>query len=82
VTLLLVSQAPLGKLHGYKQRMGWSLPWVSAANTDFNFDFGASCTAEQVRSLGPRRGQATTVDSMPSVRSRRRHADAFSRLVR
>ena len=41
VTLLLVSQAPLAKLQAYKQRMGWSLPWVSSANTDFNFDFGA-----------------------------------------
>jgi len=49
VTLLLVSQAPMGKLQAYKQRMGWSLPWVSAANTDFNFDFGASYTEEQVR---------------------------------
>jgi len=52
VTQLLVSQAPLEKLRAYKQRMGWSLPWVSAANTDFNFDFGASYTAEQVRSWG------------------------------
>src|SRR5467141_854117 len=52
VALLLVSQAPLEKLRAYKQRMGWSLPWVSAANTDFNFDFGASYTAEQVRSWG------------------------------
>jgi predicted dithiol-disulfide oxidoreductase (DUF899 family) len=50
VTLLLVSQAPLAKLQAYKQRMGWSLPWVSSANTDFNFDFGASYTEEQVRS--------------------------------
>ena len=50
VTLLLVSQAPLAKLKAYKQRMGWSLPWVSAANTDFNYDFGASYTEEQVRS--------------------------------
>jgi predicted dithiol-disulfide oxidoreductase (DUF899 family) len=32
--------------------MGWSLPWVSAANTDFNYDFGASYTEEQVRSWG------------------------------
>ena len=52
VTLLLVSQAPLAKLRAYKQRMGWSLPWVSSANTDFNFDFGASYTEEQVRSWG------------------------------
>jgi predicted dithiol-disulfide oxidoreductase (DUF899 family) len=28
--------------------MGWSLPWVSAANTDFNFDFGASNNEEQI----------------------------------
>src|SRR5216683_174788 len=52
VTLLLVSRAPLAKLQAYKQRMGWSLPWVSSANTDFNFDFGASYTEEQVRSWG------------------------------
>jgi predicted dithiol-disulfide oxidoreductase (DUF899 family) len=50
VTLLLVSRAPLQKLQAYKHRMGWRLPWVSAANTDFSFDFGASYTEEQVRS--------------------------------
>jgi predicted dithiol-disulfide oxidoreductase (DUF899 family) len=52
VTLLLVSQAPLAKLQAYKKRMGWRIPWVSAANTDFNFDLGASYTPEQVRSWG------------------------------
>jgi predicted dithiol-disulfide oxidoreductase (DUF899 family) len=52
VTLLLVSRAPLAKLRAYKQRMGWSIPWVSSANSDFNFDFGASYTEEQVRSWG------------------------------
>jgi predicted dithiol-disulfide oxidoreductase (DUF899 family) len=46
VTLLLVSRAPLAKLQAYRQRMGWSLPWVSSANTDFSFDFGASSTEE------------------------------------
>ena len=49
LTLVLVSRAPLAKLQAYKQRMGWSLPWVSAATSDFNFDFGASSTEEQVR---------------------------------
>src|SRR4029453_13924442 len=48
VTLLLVSRAPLAKLQAYKQRMGWTIPWVSAANTAFNFDFGASASQEQV----------------------------------
>jgi predicted dithiol-disulfide oxidoreductase (DUF899 family) len=52
VTLLLVSQAPLAKLQAYQQRMGWRLPWVSAAGTDFNFDLGASHTEQQVRSWG------------------------------
>jgi predicted dithiol-disulfide oxidoreductase (DUF899 family) len=31
--------------------MGWSLPWVSSANTDFNFDLGASATEQQVREV-------------------------------
>jgi predicted dithiol-disulfide oxidoreductase (DUF899 family) len=47
VTPVLVSQAPLEKLQGYKRRMGWGLPWVSAATSDFNVDLGAS-TPEQL----------------------------------
>ena len=53
VTLLLVSRAPLEKLQAYKQRVGWSIPWVSSANTDFSFDVGASLTEEQVREFMP-----------------------------
>ena len=49
VTMLLVSQAPLEKLQSYKRRMGWSLPWVSSANSEFNFDFGFSSSEEQTR---------------------------------
>jgi predicted dithiol-disulfide oxidoreductase (DUF899 family) len=49
VTLLLVSQAPLEKLQPYKRRMGWNLPWVSSARSDFNFDLGFSHTEEQGR---------------------------------
>jgi predicted dithiol-disulfide oxidoreductase (DUF899 family) len=49
LTLLFVSRAPLEKLQAYKQRMGWNIPWVSSANTDFSFDVGASVTEEQVR---------------------------------
>jgi predicted dithiol-disulfide oxidoreductase (DUF899 family) len=48
-TLLLVSQAPLEKLRGYKRRMGWSIPWVSSSHSDFNFDLGFSQTEEQSR---------------------------------
>jgi predicted dithiol-disulfide oxidoreductase (DUF899 family) len=49
VTMLFVSRAPLEKLQAYKRRLGWSFPWVSSAESDFNFDFGVSYTDEQVR---------------------------------
>jgi len=49
VTMTYVSQAPLEKLQAYKRRMGWNMPWVSAAETDFNFDLGFSRTEEQTR---------------------------------
>ena len=32
------------------------IPWVSAANTDFNLDLGASHTPEQVRAWSPDEG--------------------------
>ena len=51
VTFLLVSQAPLEKLQAYKRRMGWNVPWVSTAPTDFNFDLGFSHTEEQGRQV-------------------------------
>src|SRR3984957_12560361 len=49
VRLVLVSRAPLGKLLAYRERMGWSLPWVSAGGTSFNEDFGVSGTLEATR---------------------------------
>jgi predicted dithiol-disulfide oxidoreductase (DUF899 family) len=49
VTFVLVSQAPLEKLLAYKRRMGWTIPWVSSAHTDFNLDLGYSNTEEQTR---------------------------------
>jgi predicted dithiol-disulfide oxidoreductase (DUF899 family) len=49
VTFLLVSQAPLEKLQAYKRRMGWSVPWASAALSEFNFDLGFSSTEEHTR---------------------------------
>jgi predicted dithiol-disulfide oxidoreductase (DUF899 family) len=49
VTMMYVSQAPLEKLQAYKRRMGWQMPWVSSAETDFNFDLGYSRTEEQTR---------------------------------
>jgi predicted dithiol-disulfide oxidoreductase (DUF899 family) len=47
VMLWAVSRAPLAKLQAYKQRMGWSFPWASSNETDFNFDFNISLTEKQ-----------------------------------
>lgn len=40
VTFVLVSRAPLDKIEAYRRRMGWTLPWYSSADNDFNVDFG------------------------------------------
>jgi predicted dithiol-disulfide oxidoreductase (DUF899 family) len=50
VTLCVVSRAPLAKLQAYKQRMGWSFPWVSSRDSDFNYDFHVTHTNEEWRS--------------------------------
>src|SRR6266487_1042768 len=47
VMLWAVSRAPLEKLQAYKQRLGWSFPWASSQDSDFNFDFDVSLTEEQ-----------------------------------
>jgi len=50
VTLCAVSRAPLAKLQAYKRRMGWTFPWASSFDDDFNYDFQVSVTKEQFQS--------------------------------
>ena len=50
VSLCAVSLAPLAKLQGYKQRMGWIFPWASSYDSDFNYDFHAAITEEEQQS--------------------------------
>jgi len=45
-----VSRAPFKKLSAYSRRMGWSFPWFSSGETDFNYDFGASFPPQAVAS--------------------------------
>lgn len=42
VSFVVVSRAPLEKLQQYQKRMGWTMPWYSSANTDFNADIGVT----------------------------------------
>lgn len=41
-SLVLISRAPQSKLQGFKERMGWTVPWFSSFQSDFNFDFGTT----------------------------------------
>lgn len=47
--LLLVSRGPLDKLLAYRNRMGWSIDWVSTVRNDFNRDLGFLHTEEELR---------------------------------
>jgi predicted dithiol-disulfide oxidoreductase (DUF899 family) len=47
VTFTCVSRAPLDRLLEYRERMGWSFPWVSQKG-DFNADFGALNRPEEL----------------------------------
>jgi predicted dithiol-disulfide oxidoreductase (DUF899 family) len=38
----VVSRAPIAKIEPYKRRMGWTIPWYSSFESDFNVDFGRS----------------------------------------
>ena len=61
VTMVCASRAPVARLKAYKQRMGWSFPWVSSGNNDFNYDYGVSVRGvaagpsqpEMPRGIGP-----------------------------
>src|SRR5688500_18816592 len=39
VTFLCASRSPLPVLEAYKERMGWTFPWVSSGDNGFNDDF-------------------------------------------
>jgi predicted dithiol-disulfide oxidoreductase (DUF899 family) len=47
VMLVAISRAPFDKLQAYKERMGWTFPWVSSFGSDFNFDFAVGLTETQ-----------------------------------
>ena len=35
----VISRAPVAKLEPFRKRMGWSFPWLSSHDNDFNYDF-------------------------------------------
>ena len=51
VAFVAVSRAPIDKITAYRRRMGWSFPWASSLESDFNYDFSASFSDEQMRGV-------------------------------
>jgi len=52
VSLYAVSRAPRAKLAAFQQRMGWTFPWASSFDGDFNFDFSVAFTELEQSSGG------------------------------
>jgi predicted dithiol-disulfide oxidoreductase (DUF899 family) len=48
ISFVAISRAPLDKLEAFRKRMGWRFKWLSSGRTDFNFDFHASFSPEQI----------------------------------
>ena len=48
VSFVAVSRTPLSKIEPFKKRMGWRFAWVSSFGTDFNYDYRASFTPEEM----------------------------------
>jgi predicted dithiol-disulfide oxidoreductase (DUF899 family) len=68
VAFWAVSRAPLEKLQAYKRRMGWSFPWASSFEGDFNYDFHVTHTEEEWAS-GAVDYNFRTVDFRPAEQS-------------
>jgi predicted dithiol-disulfide oxidoreductase (DUF899 family) len=49
VTLVAISRAPLAKIEPFRKRMGWKFNWLSSFRSEFNYDYQASFTPEEVQ---------------------------------
>ena len=78
VTFVAVSRAPLERLNAYKRRMGWSFPWVSYGDSDFNLDFGAFTEAERRSGRGFNFGTPKHADEIDLRRDELHGLSAFA----
>lgn len=62
VMLVAVSRAPFEKLQAYKERVGWTFPWLSSFGSDFNFDYFVGLTETQQE-----RGYAYNFQEKPPI---------------
>lgn len=50
VTLVAISRTSTENIHAFKSRMGWTFPWVSSLDSDFNQDFHVSFSEDEAAS--------------------------------
>jgi predicted dithiol-disulfide oxidoreductase (DUF899 family) len=50
VSFVVISRAPLPKIQSFRKRMGWRFKWLSSSQTDFNRDYQASFSPEDIES--------------------------------
>lgn len=58
-TLIAVASAPLPELAAYQERMGWTFPWYSSADSSFNSDMGVSFTTAEIADATARYNHGT-----------------------
>jgi predicted dithiol-disulfide oxidoreductase (DUF899 family) len=76
VMLWAVSRAPIAKLAAYKERMGWSFPWASSDDGEFNLDFQAAYTvADQQDGAGRYNFGRFDLSSMAELNTQKPYAD-------
>jgi predicted dithiol-disulfide oxidoreductase (DUF899 family) len=47
--LVAISRTSVERLEAYRQRMGWSFPWYSSLDNDFNFDYQVSFSPDPAK---------------------------------
>ena len=79
VTMVTISRAPIEKLQAYQRRMGWRFKWLSSLESDFNWDYQASTTPEQIEQqqvyYNYRQGAAFPATEMPGISAFYKDAD-------
>ena len=65
--LVAVSRAPREKLAATAKRMGWTFPWYSSDDGDFNYDFHVSFRPDQVEAGAIRYNFTPTTTKMTDL---------------
>ncbi|MEN3311568.1 MAG: hypothetical protein V7645_897 [Actinomycetota bacterium] len=78
VTFVAVSSAPLENLLAYRQRMGWSFPWVSQGDSDFNLDFAVFTDEGRITGTGFNFGTRKHADEIDLRRDELHGLSAFT----